>query len=59
MDFFGNWSDVGNFPGVREFTNGHAFVEEVIHTTVYIHTKTTFKATNWLKTISRILKRLT
>jgi len=28
MDF-GNWSDVGNFPGVREFTSSHAFVEEV------------------------------
>jgi len=26
---FGNWSDVGNFPGVWEFTNSHAFVEEV------------------------------
>ena len=28
MDF-GNWSDVGNFPGVRKFTNSHAFVEDV------------------------------
>jgi len=26
MDF-GNWSDVGNFAGVREITNSHAFVE--------------------------------
>ena len=25
---FRNWSDVGNFPGVREFTSSHAFVEE-------------------------------
>jgi len=26
---FGNWSDVGNFLRVREFTNSDAFVEEV------------------------------
>ena len=25
---FRNWSDVGNFPGVWEFTSRHAFVEE-------------------------------
>jgi len=25
---FRNWSHVGNFPGVREFTSSHAFVEE-------------------------------
>jgi len=25
---FRNWNDVGNFPGIREFTNSHAFVEE-------------------------------
>ena len=25
---FRNWSDVGNFPGVWEFTSSHAFVEE-------------------------------
>jgi len=24
---FRNWSDVGNFPGVQEFTSSHAFVE--------------------------------
>jgi len=28
MDF-GNWSDVGNFSGVLEFTNSHVYVEEV------------------------------
>jgi len=26
---FRNWSDVVNFPGVREFTNSHEFVEEI------------------------------
>ena len=26
---FTNWSDVGNFPGVREFTSSHASVEEI------------------------------
>ena len=25
---FRNWSDVSNFPGVREFTSCHAFVAE-------------------------------
>ena len=25
---FRNWSDGGNFPGIWEFTSGHAFVEE-------------------------------
>jgi len=25
---FRSWSDVGNFPGVRELTSCHAFVEE-------------------------------
>jgi len=25
---FRNWSDMGNFPGVRELTSSHAFVEE-------------------------------
>jgi len=24
---FRNWSDVGNFPGVQEFTSSHAFVQ--------------------------------
>ena len=26
---FRNWSDVGNFPGVQEFTSSHAFVEDL------------------------------
>jgi len=26
---FKKWSDVANFPGVREFPNSHAFVEEI------------------------------
>jgi len=26
---FRNWSDVDNFPGVREFTSSHAFVEDL------------------------------
>jgi len=25
---FRNWSDMGNFPGVREFTSSHAFIKE-------------------------------